>query len=94
MKNIITISNGVLHVPDNPVIPFIEGDGIGPDVWNASQKVLDSAIEKSYAGKRAINWLEVFAGEKSFKLMNSWLPTETIDAFKLFKKIRVLKRDR
>ena len=85
MKNIITISNGVLHVPDNPVIPFIEGDGIGPDVWNASQKVLDSAIEKSYAGKRAINWLEVFAGEKSFKLMNSWLPTETIDAFKLFK---------
>jgi len=85
MKNIITISNGVLHVPDNPVIPFIEGDGIGPDVWNATQKVLDSAVEKSYAGKRAINWLEVFAGEKSFKLMNSWLPTETIDAFKLFK---------
>jgi isocitrate dehydrogenase len=85
MKNIITISNGVLHVPDSPVIPFIEGDGIGPDVWNATQKVLDSAVEKSYAGKRAINWLEVFAGEKSFKLMNSWLPTETIDAFKLFK---------
>lgn len=85
MKNIITISNGILHVPDNPVIPFIEGDGIGPDVWNATQKVLDSAVEKSYAGKRGINWLEVFAGEKSFKLMNSWLPTETIDAFKLFK---------
>ncbi|MBS1514940.1 MAG: NADP-dependent isocitrate dehydrogenase [Bacteroidetes bacterium] len=85
MKNIITISNGVLHVPDNPVIPFIEGDGIGPDVWNATQRVLDAAIEKSYSGKRNVNWLEVFAGEKSFKLMNSWLPTETIDAFKLFK---------
>jgi len=85
MKNIITISNGILHVPDNPVIPYIEGDGIGPDVWKATQNVLDSAIEKAYSGKKSINWLEVFAGEKSFKLMNSWLPTETIDAFKLFK---------
>ncbi len=85
MKNIITISNGILHVPDSPVIPYIEGDGIGPDVWKATQKVLDSAIEKAYSGKKSINWLEVFAGEKSFKLMNSWLPTETIDAFKLFK---------
>lgn len=85
MKNIITISNGILHVPDSPVVPYIEGDGIGPDVWKATQKVLDSAIEKAYSGKKSINWLEVFAGEKSFKLMNSWLPTETIDAFKLFK---------
>ncbi|MBN8570606.1 MAG: NADP-dependent isocitrate dehydrogenase [Ignavibacteria bacterium] len=85
MKNIITISNGILHVPDSPVIPYIEGDGIGPDVWKATQKVLDSAVEKAYSGKKSINWLEVFAGEKSFKLMNSWLPTETIDAFKLFK---------
>lgn len=85
MKNIITISNGILNVPDSPVIPYIEGDGIGPDVWKATQKVLDSAVEKAYSGKKSINWLEVFAGEKSFKLMNSWLPTETIDAFKLFK---------
>lgn len=85
MKNIITISNGILNVPDSPVIPYIEGDGIGPDVWKATQYVLDSAVEKAYSGKKSINWLEVFAGEKSFKLMNSWLPTETIDAFKLFK---------
>ncbi len=85
MKNIITISNGILHVPDSPVIPYIEGDGIGPDVWKATQHVLDSAVEKAYSGKKLINWLEVFAGEKSFNLMNSWLPTETIDAFKLFK---------
>ncbi|CAF4719845.1 unnamed protein product [Rotaria sp. Silwood1] len=85
MKNIITISNGVLHVPDSPVIPYIEGDGIGPDVWKATQNVLDSAVNKAYSGKKSINWLEVFAGEKSFNLMNSWLPTETIDAFKLFK---------
>ena len=85
MKNIITISNGILNVPDSPVIPYIEGDGIGPDVWKATQHVLDSAVEKAYSGKKSINWLEVFAGEKSFKLMNNWLPTETIDAFKLFK---------
>ncbi len=85
MKNIITISGGVLNVPDTPVIPYIEGDGIGPDVWKASQYVLDSAVEKAYSGNKKIEWLEVFAGEKSFKMMKSWLPTETIDAFKLFK---------
>jgi len=85
MKNIITISNGILNVPDSPVIPYIEGDGIGPDVWKATQHVLDSAVEKAYSGKKSINWLEVFAGEKSFKMLNNWLPTETIDAFKLFK---------
>ena len=57
----ITIDNGVLHVPDNPTIPFIEGDGIGPDIWRATQRVLDAAIEKAYRGKRRINWLQVYA---------------------------------
>jgi isocitrate dehydrogenase len=85
MKNIITISNGILNVPDNPVIPYIEGDGIGPDVWKAAQHVMDSAVKKAYGEAKSINWLEVFAGEKSFNMFNSWLPTETIDAFKLFK---------
>jgi isocitrate dehydrogenase len=76
----ITRRDGRLVVPDNPIIPFIEGDGTGPDIWRAS--VLDAAVEKAYGGKRKIAWMEVFAGEKSFKQSNSWLPDETVDAFR------------
>jgi isocitrate dehydrogenase len=79
MGNKITISNGKLNVPDNPVIPFIEGDGTGPDIWASSVRVFDAAVKKAYNGKRKIEWKEVYAGEKAFKLKNDWLPQETID---------------
>ncbi len=82
MGNKITISNGKLTVPDNPVIPFIEGDGTGPDIWASSVRVFNAAVEKAYNGKRKIEWLEVFAGEKAFKQKNDWLPQETIDIIK------------
>ena len=75
----ITIENGRLQVPDNPVIPFIEGDGIGPDVWRATRQVLDAAVAKAYNGEREIHWLEVYAGEKANDLTGSWLPDETLD---------------
>jgi isocitrate dehydrogenase len=75
----IKISNGRLQVPDNPIIPFIEGDGIGPDVWRAAKRVMDAAVEKAYAGRRRIEWMEVYAGEKANNLTGSWLPDETID---------------
>ena len=75
----ITIKDGKLIVPDYPVIPFIEGDGTGPDIWNASVRVLDAAVEKAYGGKRKIIWKEVFAGEKAFNKTNEWLPQETLD---------------
>jgi len=75
----ITNSNGKLNVPDNPIIPYIEGDGIGPDVWAASVRVLDAAVEKSSEGKRKIHWAEVYAGEKANQLFGSWLPDETLD---------------
>ena len=75
----ITIENGRLQVPDNPVIPFIEGDGIGPDVWRATRQVLDAAVAKAYNGRREINWLEVYAGEKANELTGSWLPDDTLD---------------
>ncbi len=75
----ITIENGRLQVPDNPVIPFIEGDGIGPDVWRATRQVLDAAVAKAYNGRRGINWLEVYAGEKANELTGSWLPDDTLD---------------
>jgi isocitrate dehydrogenase len=78
----ITISNGKLTVPDNPTIPFIEGDGTGPDIWKTSQHVLDTAVAKAYGGKRKINWKEVLAGEKSFNQVGNWLPDETLDAFR------------
>lgn len=78
----ITISNGVLNVPDNPIIPFIEGDGTGPDIWAASVRVFDAAVEKAYGGKRKIEWMEVLAGEKSFNQTGSWLPDATLDAFR------------
>ena len=76
----ITILNGKLTVPDNPIIPFIEGDGTGPDIWRASVRVMDAAVQKVYGGKRKIHWMEVFAGEKSNKLFSSWLPDETVAA--------------
>jgi len=76
----ITIENGVLQVPDNPIIPFIEGDGTGPDIWRATVRVLDAAVEKAYRGKKRIHWMEVFAGQKSNDMFNSWLPDETVQA--------------
>ncbi|GAB4497476.1 MAG: NADP-dependent isocitrate dehydrogenase [Anaerolineales bacterium] len=80
----ISIENGKLQVPDNPIIPFVEGDGTGRDIWRASVRVLDAAVEKAYGGKRKIHWMEVYAGEKSFKLWQTWLPDETTEAFKEF----------
>ncbi len=80
----ISISGGKLNVPDNPTIPFIEGDGTGIDIWPAAKHVLDSAIEKAYKGKRKIAWKEVLAGEKSFNLNGSWMPEETLTAFKTY----------
>src|SRR6204780_1086162 len=76
----ITISNGKLHVPDQPIIPFIEGDGTGRDIWRASVRVFDAAVQKAYGGKRKIHWMEVFAGEKANKAYNTWLPDETVTA--------------
>ena len=78
----ITLSNGRLIVPDNPVIPFIEGDGTGPDIWNASVRVFDAAVEKAYAGKRKISWKEVLAGEKAFSQTGEWLPQSTLDVIR------------
>lgn len=78
----ITISNGVLNVPDNPVIPFIEGDGTGRDIWAASVRVFDAAVEKAYNNSKKIEWKEVLAGEKAFNQTGSWLPDETLDAFR------------
>src|SRR5437773_3855281 len=78
----ITRRAGQFVVPDNPIIPFIEGDGTGPDIWRASVRVMDAAVERAYRGKKKIAWMEVFAGEKSFKQSNSWLPDETVDAFR------------
>lgn len=75
----IVVNNGVLSVPNNPVIPFIEGDGIGPDIWAASYRVLDAAVEKAYKGERKIVWKEVLAGEKAFNQTGEWLPQETLD---------------
>src|SRR5688572_30071887 len=80
----ITITNNKLQVPANPIIPFIEGDGTGPDIWRASVRVFDAAVEKAYGGKRKIQWKEVLAGEKSFKQLNTWLPDDTVEAFKEF----------
>jgi isocitrate dehydrogenase len=76
----ITLRDGKLVVPDNPIIPFIEGDGTGPDIWRASVRVMDAAVQKAYAGRRKIHWMEVFAGEKSNRQFNSWLPDETVTA--------------
>jgi len=78
----IRIDNGKLTVPDHPIIPFVRGDGTGPDIWAASVRVLDAAVEKAYAGKRKIEWKEVFAGELAFNKFNNWLPDETVEAFR------------
>ncbi len=80
----ISISGGKLQVPDRPIVPFIEGDGTGADIWRASVRVMDAAVAKAYAGKKKIAWMEVYAGEKSFTQFNSWLPDETVDAFREF----------
>ena len=75
----IRFMNSRLSVPDNPVIPFIEGDGTGPDIWKASVRVFDAAVEKAYGGRRKIIWKEVLAGEKAFKQTGEWLPQATLD---------------
>lgn len=80
----ITISNGKLNVPDNPIIPFIEGDGTGADIWRASQRVFDAAVQKAYGGEKKIVWMEVYAGGKSFNKFNTWLPDDTVEAFREF----------
>jgi len=81
----ITMGTGhKLNVPDNPIVPFIEGDGTGRDIWRASVRVLDAAVEKAYGGKKKIAWLEVLAGEKAFTKTNNWLPDETVDAFRKY----------
>lgn len=77
----ITIANGKLNVPNNPVVPFIIGDGTGPDIWHAAVRVMDAAVEKAYGGKKKIEWLEVLAGEKAFNKTGNWLPDETLAAF-------------
>lgn len=81
----VSIENGNLNVPDNPIIPFVEGDGTGRDIWVASQRVFDAAVEKAYNGRRKIFWMEVFAGEKAFTKYGSWLPDETVKAFREFR---------
>ena len=80
----VRIQGGKLQVPDKPVLPFIEGDGIGPDIWAASQRVFDAAVEKAYGGKKEIIWFEVFAGEKAFKRFDSWLPEDTLSAMRKY----------
>jgi isocitrate dehydrogenase len=80
-----TRSDGSLLVPEAPVIPYIEGDGVGPDIWKASVRVFDAAVQKSYKGKRKIHWLEIYAGEKAFQLKNEWAPEETIEAIREYK---------
>ena len=80
----ITISGGKLSVPDHPILPFVEGDGTGPDIWRASQRVFDAAVRLAYGERRKIEWMEVFAGEKAYHLCGSWLPDETVHAFTQF----------
>src|SRR5689334_15118101 len=80
----ITRRDGKLSVPDNPIIPFIEGDGTGRDIWRASVRVFDAAVKKAYGDTRRIAWMEVFAGEKSFKQFDNWLPDDTVEAFRQY----------
>ena len=81
MAEKITMNDAGLQVPDQPIIPFIEGDGIGPDIWAASVRVFDASVEKAYGGKRKIEWKEVLAGEKAFSQTGEWLPEATTKAF-------------
>ena len=76
----ISIQNGLLNVPNDPTIPYIEGDGIGPDIWAASQNVFDAAVAKAYHGERKIEWKEVLAGQKAFDSTSEWLPQDTLDS--------------
>jgi len=78
----VSIQNGVLKVPDNPILPFIEGDGTGPDIWRASVRVFDAAVEKAYKGKKKISWFEVYAGQTAFDKFQNWLPDDTVEAFR------------
>ena len=80
----ISIQNGELQVPNKPIIPFIEGDGTGPDIWRASQRVLDAAVQQAYGDAREIQWMEVYAGGKSYDLFEEWLPDETVQAFQQY----------
>src|ERR1043165_2404727 len=81
----ITMKGGRLQVPENPILPFIEGDGTGPDIWRASVRVFDAAIEKAYGAERKVAWMEVFAGEKALTSYKDWLPQETVDAMQEFR---------
>ena len=81
----IVVKNGQLQIPDKPIIGFIEGDGIGSDIWRASKYVFDAAVEKAYSGKRKIYWIEIYAGEKAYNKFSEWLPQETVDAIAHFK---------
>jgi isocitrate dehydrogenase len=81
----ITYEHGVLNVPNNPIIPFVEGDGTGADIWRASVRVFDAAVEKAFGGERKVAWMEVFAGEKAFTRYQDWLPQETVDAMQEFR---------
>jgi isocitrate dehydrogenase len=81
----IEFANGALKVPDRPIVPFVEGDGTGPDIWRAAVRVFDAAVERAYGGQRAVAWMEVFAGEKSFQQYKDWLPQETVDAMQEFR---------
>ena len=85
MTGKIVVENGTLKVPDQPIIPFIEGDGTGPDIWAAASRVLDAAVEKAYGGKRKIQWKEVYAGEKAYNKTGEWLPQETLDTIEEYK---------
>src|SRR3990167_5027642 len=78
----ISIQNGKLNVPDHPILPFIRGDGTGPDIWAASQRVFDAAVQKAYHGRRRIIWWEVFAGETAKNKFDNWLPDDTVRAFR------------
>jgi isocitrate dehydrogenase len=80
----ISIQNGKLNVPDHPIIPFIRGDGTGPDIWAASERVFNAAVEKAYGGKRKVAWMEVFAGQTAKDKFDNWLPDDTVDAFREF----------
>ena len=80
----ISLTNGKLNVPENPILPFIRGDGTGPDIWTASQRVFDAAVAKAYGGRRKVAWFEVFAGEAAFQKFNNWLPDDTVAAFQEF----------
>ncbi|HUO57203.1 MAG TPA: NADP-dependent isocitrate dehydrogenase [bacterium] len=78
----VSIQNGVLKVPDNPILPFIEGDGTGPDIWRASVRIFDAAVEKAYKGKKKVSWFEVYAGQTAFDKFQNWLPDDTVEAYK------------